>query len=69
MWHHEHRETVAQRQRIEAENPTLAAKVAGARADAERGLVAPHIAKELGVPTEHDVAAWPPVHSLALERC
>lgn len=56
-WHHRHRDVVARRHRIQAENPTLAAKVTGARAEAERDLVAPHIAEELGLPAGHVMVA------------
>lgn len=57
VWHDEHRDIVERRHRIEAENPVLAAKVAGARAEAERELVTPHIAEELGLPADHEVVA------------
>lgn len=57
VWHDEHRDVIERRRRIEAENPVLAAKVAGARSEAERELVAPHIAGELGLPTDHHVVA------------
>jgi hypothetical protein len=56
-WHEEHRDVVQRRHRIEAENPVLAGKVAGARVEAERELVTPHIAEELRLPTDHDVVA------------
>ncbi len=56
-WHEEHRDMLERRRRIMADNPALAARAAGARAEAERALITPHIAEELGLPADHEVVA------------
>lgn len=56
-WHEEHRRSVEQRRRVEADNPALAARVAGARAETERQLVAPYIAQELSLPEDDELVA------------
>ena len=52
-WHEHHAELLEQRRRIALSNPDLAAKVAAARTQAERDMVTPHLAAELGLPPEH----------------
>lgn len=57
VWRDEHRDVLDRRRRIEVENPVVAAKVAGARAEAERELITPHIADELELATDHEMVA------------
>ena len=56
-WHEQHSDELDRRRRIEVENPVLAAKVAGARAEAERELITPHIADELELAMDHEMVA------------
>lgn len=57
VWHEQHSDELDRRRRIEFENPVLAAKVAGARAEAERELITPHIADELELTRDHEMVA------------
>lgn len=56
-WHRSHRAELRRRRRLEREHPELAARAAGARQAAERELVTPHIAHELGLPPDHETVA------------
>ena len=57
LWHEQHSDVLDRRRRIEVEKPVLAAKVAGARAEAERELITPHIADELELARDHEMVA------------